>query len=91
MPWPQGIGLTSSLEWWKGVAEAVQGMVKKGLDSLIILGDWKIWNLLNRCVIDGETSSLSRILKQANEERNLCWELAGAKCLSYLAASLSVA
>jgi hypothetical protein len=45
-------GLTSFLEWWKGAAEAVQGMVKKGLDSLIILGSWKIWNLRNRCVFD---------------------------------------
>ena len=83
-------GLTSFLEWWKGAAEAVQGMVKKGLNSLIMLGAWKIWNLRNRCVFDGETPSLSRILKQADEERNL-WELAGAKGLSYLAAPLSVA
>jgi hypothetical protein len=49
------LGLTSFLEWWKRAAEAVQGMVKKGLDSLIILGARKIWNLRNRCVFDGET------------------------------------
>jgi len=83
-------GLTSFLEWWKGATEAVQGMVKKGLNSLIILGAWKIWNLRNRCVFDRETPSLSRILKQADDERSL-WELAGAKGLSYLAAPLSVA
>jgi hypothetical protein len=79
-------GLTSFLEWWKRAAEAVQGMVKKGLDFLIILGAWKIWNLCSRCVFDGETPSLSRILKQTDDERSL-WELAGATGLSYLVAS----
>jgi hypothetical protein len=84
------LGLTSFLEWWKRAAEAVQGMVKKGLDSLIILGARKIWNLRNRCVFDGETPSLSRILNQTDDERSL-WELAGAKGLSYLATPLPVA
>jgi hypothetical protein len=55
----------------------------------IMLGAWKIWNLRNRCVFDGETPSLSRILQQAEEERNL-WVLAGAKGLSFLAAPLLV-
>jgi hypothetical protein len=40
-------------------------------------------------VFDGETPSLSRILQQAEEERNL-WVLAGAKGLSFLAAPLLV-
>lgn len=62
-------------------------MVKKGLDSLIILGDWMIWNHRNRCVFDGVTPSLSLILKQADDERSL-WELAGAKGLSYLVVPL---
>jgi hypothetical protein len=82
-------GLTSFLEWWKRAAKAVQGMVKKGLDSLIILRAWKIWNLRNRCVFDRETPSLSQILKQTYDERSL-WELVGAKGLSYLAVPLPV-
>jgi hypothetical protein len=45
-------------------------MVKKGLDSLIILGDWMIWNHRNRCVFDGVTPSLSLILKQADGEKS---------------------
>jgi hypothetical protein len=74
----------------EGAAEAVQGMVNKGLDSLIIFGAWKIWNHHNRCVFDGDTPNLSLILKQTDDERIL-WELAGAKYLSYLAAPLLVA
>jgi hypothetical protein len=31
-------GLTSFLEWWEIASETVQGMVKKGLSSLISLG-----------------------------------------------------
>jgi hypothetical protein len=82
------LGLTSFLEWWEMVSETVQGMVKKGLNSLISLGAWMIWNHRNRCVFDGQTPSLPSILRQADDERRL-WELAGAKGLSFLAASLT--
>jgi hypothetical protein len=60
-------------------------MVKKGLNSLIILGAWLIWSHLNRCVFDGQSPILPSILRQAKDERRL-WELARAKGLSYLAA-----
>jgi hypothetical protein len=80
-------GLTSYLDWWEASSEAVQGVVKKGLNSLIILGAWLIWNHRNRCVFDGQSPSLPYILRQADDERRL-WELAGAKGLSYLAAPL---
>jgi hypothetical protein len=81
-------GLTSFLDWWETSSETVQGMVKKGLSSLISLGGWMIWNHRNRCVFDGQTPSLPSILRQADDERRL-WELAGAKGLSFLAAPLS--
>lgn len=61
----------SFLEWWKRAAAEQCREWSRKLDSLIILGAWKIWNHCNRCVFDGETPSLSRILQQADEERNL--------------------
>jgi hypothetical protein len=30
--------------WWEGVAAATSGLTKKGLNSLIILEPWTIWN-----------------------------------------------
>jgi hypothetical protein len=81
-------GLTSFLDWWETSSETVQGMVKKGLSSLISLGAWMVWNHRNRCVFDGQTPSLPSILRQADDERRL-WELAGAKGLSLLATPLS--
>ena len=81
-------GLTSFLDWWEMISETVQGMVKKGLNSLISLGAWMIWNHRNKCVFDGQTPCLPSILRQADDERRL-WALAGAKGLSFLAASLT--
>jgi hypothetical protein len=79
-------GATSFLGWWEK-AEAVNGPVRKGLGSLIILGAWMIWKHRNRCVFDNWTPSLPLILRLADEERRM-WELAGAKGLAYMAASL---
>lgn len=31
-------------EWWERASNAVSGMVKEGLNSLIILGAWTLWN-----------------------------------------------
>jgi hypothetical protein len=47
-----------------------------------------IWNHRNKCVFDGQTPCLPSILRQADDERRL-WALAGAKGLSFLAASLT--
>jgi hypothetical protein len=62
-------------------------LLKKGLDSLIILDAWTIWNHRNKCVFDGRTPSLSSILASADKERSR-WETAGAKGLCSLAAPL---
>jgi hypothetical protein len=42
-------GATSFLDWWENASEIVNGLSKKGLDSLIILGAWLIWLHRNRC------------------------------------------
>jgi hypothetical protein len=77
----------SFLDWWEESAEQVHGMVMKGLNSLIILGAWMIWNNRNRCVFDGLAPSLPSILARSDEERRK-WELAGTRGLSFLAAPL---
>jgi hypothetical protein len=62
-------------------------MVRKRLNSLIILGAWKIWKHRNRCVFDGAAPSLAIYLAQAEDERRI-WELIGAKSISFLVAQL---
>jgi hypothetical protein len=54
------------------------GQLHKGLNSLVILGAWTIWNHHNRCVFDGVPPCLARALLLASEELQLCG-LAGAK------------
>ncbi|GJN36468.1 hypothetical protein PR202_gb25373 [Eleusine coracana subsp. coracana] len=66
------------MEWWKMASEAAGGLTSRGLNTLIILGAWILWNHRNRCVFDGVSPSLAAALVQAGEERYL-WELAGAK------------
>jgi hypothetical protein len=76
----------SFLGWWEVVGGAVLGLTKKGLNSLIILGAWTLWNHRNKCIFDGCNPSMSLSLRAADEERR--WEVAGAKGLAHLAAPL---
>jgi hypothetical protein len=84
-PAPQ-LGLPSFMLWWKEASGSVNGPIKKGLNSIIALGAWIIWNHRNKCIFEGWTPNISLALSLAREER-LMWEMAGAKSLSYLAAS----
>ena len=36
-------------DWWSDASSKVDGEVRQGLNSMIILGAWSIWNLRNRC------------------------------------------
>jgi hypothetical protein len=76
------------LGWCERELGQVTGLRKKGLDSLLSLGAWLIWNHRNRVVFDGVAPSLSLLLQTAHEEREK-WQVAGAKGLSFLAALLS--
>jgi hypothetical protein len=63
----------------------VDGDIKKGLNSIIILVAWSIWNHRNCCVFDGITPSLNGVLSLIGEEIFL-WSLAGARGISHLLA-----
>lgn len=51
-------------------SSASAGLAKKGINSLVILGAWTLWNLRNSCVFDGVTASLAGVMGSALEE---CW------------------
>jgi hypothetical protein len=63
----------------------VSGQVLNGLNSIIILGAWNLWNHRNQCVFDGASPSISNIISTTFEDLQQ-WSLAGAKGVSYLLA-----
>jgi hypothetical protein len=74
-------------EWWEKASMATSGITKGGLNSLIILGAWTIWNHRNKCVFEGANSNMVESLILLGEERHL-WMLAGVRGLSHLTAPL---
>ena len=72
-------------EWWETTSNRVDGQVQKGLNSIIILGAWSIWNHRNRCVFDGISPNLNVVLSAVEEEMHL-WSWAGARGVSHLLA-----
>jgi hypothetical protein len=77
----------SFMERWRRIDEESLGSIQKGLNSLIILGAWTLWQHRNRCVFDGIVPSLVATISQAEEEKR-AWELAGAKGISFFVAQL---
>ena len=59
--------------------------LRKGLDSITILGAWTLWSFRNRCVFDGEPPNLVRALLLASEEL-LFGGFAGARGINHLLA-----
>jgi hypothetical protein len=45
-------------EWWEKASRATSGITKEGLNSLIILGAWTIWNHMNKCVFEGASPNM---------------------------------
>ena len=74
---------TSFDEWWSKADQSVTGDMRKGLNSLIILGSWTIWRHRNDCVFNGATPSIAAALVMAKDEAHL-WSMSGAKGLSLL-------
>ena len=59
--------------------------LKEGLNSIIILGAWSIWNQRNRCVFDGIQLSLNSVMGSVRDEFFL-WSSARAQGISSLLA-----
>jgi hypothetical protein len=70
-------------EWWHLSSQRVEGLAKKGFNSLVTLGAWCFWMHRNRCVFDGIRSSVAVPL-QLDRDEALMWSMAGAKGLSSL-------
>jgi hypothetical protein len=55
-------------EWWEKANMATSEITKPGLNSLIILGAWTIWNHRNKCVFDGVNPNMAEALIMLGEE-----------------------
>jgi hypothetical protein len=63
-------------EWWEKVHMTTSALTRKGLNSLIILGAWILWNHRNRCVFDGAAPNMVESLILLGNERRM-WMMAG--------------
>jgi hypothetical protein len=70
-------------EWWKVAEGRVPAAVKKGFNSLVVLGAWRIWKYSSNCVFDGASPSVSRVLQEIRDEMGH-WCLAGVSGLRAL-------
>jgi hypothetical protein len=70
-------------EWWEKLHTTTSALTRKGLNSLIILGAWILWNHCNRCVFDGAAPNMVESLILFGNERRI-WMMAGARGLSHL-------
>jgi len=50
---------TSFDDWWEKASAATIGLTQKGLNSLIVLGAWIIWNHRNSCIFDGANTNIA--------------------------------
>jgi hypothetical protein len=55
-------------EWWEKTNMAASGITKRGLNSLIILGAWTIWNHRNKCAFDEINPNMAEALILLEEE-----------------------
>jgi hypothetical protein len=81
--------LTKGSSWDVPISatSSVRGLVRKGLNSLIVLGAYIIWNHRNKCVFDNWNPNVSLVIRMTLDERWM-WEMVRAKGLSYLSAPL---
>jgi len=73
------------MEWWAGASNRFSGQVKKGVNSIIILGAWLVWKHHNYCVFYGGSPDLSCVISAFREAAQQ-WSVAGAQGVSYLLA-----
>jgi hypothetical protein len=54
--------------WWDRISKEVAVVLRKGVNSLVILGAWTLWIHCNEYVFDGASSSVARALMLTVEE-----------------------
>ena len=81
---PQVVDM-SFVEWWAAASSRVTGQNQKGLNSIITLVSWSLWNHRNRCVFDGISPNLAYVAASIKEEARQ-WSIAGARGISHLLA-----
>jgi len=79
----------SFADWWKKSWKKLQKHLRKGFNSLVILGAWVIWKHRNACVFDGTTPNLQGALQSFKDECHL-WQISGAKGLAALSQGSSI-
>jgi len=70
---------SSLADWWK----KLQKQLRKGFNSLVILGAWIIWKHRNACIFNGAAPNLQGALQAFKDEFHL-WQISGAKGLTTL-------
>ena len=58
-------------DWWRKVIKKVPKDLRKGVNSLIILGAWMIWKHRNACVFEGVAPSVNTIVRELKDELSL--------------------
>jgi hypothetical protein len=61
-------GDRSTMDWWKKISDQLQGIVVEGLNSLIIVGFWTLWNHKNDCVSEMLIPDVASTIRKAGEE-----------------------
>jgi hypothetical protein len=85
-PQPQ-MGDHSFEDWWEHISTRVPDHQKKGLNAMVILVAWAIWNHRNRYVFDGVQPSLDMLLPCIRDDLHV-WSLARARGITQLLAPL---
>jgi len=74
-------------ECWAKASGRVDGQIRKGLNSIIILGTWSIWKHRNHCVSDGILPNLPSAIAAIKKDLQQ-WSFAGALGFSTPTSSL---
>ncbi|GJN29075.1 hypothetical protein PR202_gb17267 [Eleusine coracana subsp. coracana] len=77
----------SFANWWRRAVRKVPKEIRKGLNTVIILGGWTLWKHRNACTFDTAAPCIRILLKNFDDENHL-WCLAGAARLRHLALGL---
>jgi len=75
--------ISSFAEWWRRSWKKIPKQLKKGFNSMCILGAWTLWKHRHACVFDGVSPNLQQALHNYKGEFQL-WQFSGAKGLAAL-------